>query len=93
MMVQKRPSAIGSGIGGGLKRPTMLKQPTNQNNGVSNGITGGRINNNPVNTRTAKSPSKLQTRASPKNNGGNRTNISSRLPVGGGSERNLHQLK
>jgi hypothetical protein len=40
MMVQKRPSAIGSGIGGGLKRPTLMKPPS-ANNG-SHGITGSK---------------------------------------------------
>ena len=40
MMVQKRPSAIGSGIGGGLKRPTLMKPPST-NNG-SHGITGSK---------------------------------------------------
>jgi len=39
-MVQKRPSAIGSGIGGGLKRPTLLKPPSTTT--VSHGITGSK---------------------------------------------------
>jgi len=71
MMVQKRPSAIGSGIGGGLKRPTLLKPPSTNTqqtqNAVSHGITGSKNLQQPsVSTRVAaaSSPNKV---ASPKN--------------------------
>lgn len=53
MMAQKRPSAIGSGIGGGLRKPTMLKAPTqpNQPSALNHGITGNKISNNPPKSR------------------------------------------
>ena len=79
MMVQKR-SAIGSGIGGGLKKPSMLKAPSS---GQNAGITGSKIGNGlkqpTVNRIAGASPSKT----SPSN-----ARQSTRLPIANGLGNN-----
>ena len=87
MMVQKRPSAIGSGIGGGLKRPTMLKPPT-QTNDTGHGITGSKINNGQSRVGVSpKKPGALGRGSSPTKQGGSR--LQQQKPQAANSERNL----